>query len=62
LFPTIDVGRDYKPQQLDHRLRARCTKAIEQLGLKPHTVVETLRDTGNSLIDLGVIKPVIKAS
>jgi len=60
LFPDIDIARDYKPKQLDHRLRARCTKAIEQLGLKPHPVLETLRDTGNSLLELGVIKPAMK--
>lgn len=60
LFPDIDVARDFHPKQSNTRLRARCTKAIEELGLKPHPVLDTLRDTGNSLLELGVINPAKK--
>ena len=60
LFPEIDVAGDYEPAPSDTRLRAKCRKAIEELGLKTHDVRDTLRDTGNSLIELGVIEPAWK--
>ncbi|MDE0191684.1 MAG: hypothetical protein OXQ90_10035, partial [Gammaproteobacteria bacterium] len=56
----IDVAGDYEPLPSDTRLRAKCRKAIEELGLKTHDVRDTLRDTGNSLIELGVIEPAWK--
>lgn len=60
MYPDIDVARDFHPEQTDTRLRARCTKAIKELGLKPHTVLETLRDTADSLLKLGVVTPAKK--
>ncbi|MDG2072467.1 MAG: NAD-dependent epimerase/dehydratase family protein [Pseudomonadales bacterium] len=60
LFPNFNIAGDYVPDQSDTRLRAKCTKAINELGLKPHNVLDTLRDTGNSLIDLGCIEPALK--
>jgi len=60
LFPEIDVARDFQPPASATRLRARCTKAITELGLKPHSVNDTLRDTVNSLLALEVITPALK--
>lgn len=39
---------------------AYCDKARKVLGLKTHAIKDTLRETGQTLIDLGVIKPVFK--
>jgi hypothetical protein len=60
LFPDIDIAGDYYPPPASHRLYARCTRAIEELGLKPHDVKDTLRVTGETLIKLGCIEPVYK--
>jgi nucleoside-diphosphate-sugar epimerase len=60
LFPNINIAGDYVPDPSDSLLRAKCTKAINELGLKSHHVMDTLRDTGNSLIDLGCIEPALK--
>jgi nucleoside-diphosphate-sugar epimerase len=60
LFPNIDVARDFQPPASDTRLRARCTKAVTELGLSPHAVNDTLRDTVNSLLDLGIVTPLLK--
>lgn len=64
LFPQFDVGG--APPEMDDYLakhgqifdgpRARCDKAREELGLVPHSIEETLRDTGQSLIDLGLVE------
>ena len=40
--------------------RARCDNAREVLGLKTHAVEDTLRETGRSLIDLGLVEPKLK--
>jgi len=65
LFPHIDVGG--APDALTPMLekygsvfdapRARCDKVREDLGLKTHAVEDTLRETGQTLIDLGLIEP-----
>ena len=55
LFPNHNICGGYRPEPTDRRLRGRCTKAIEELGLVTHGVVDTLRDTGNSLIELGIV-------
>ena len=57
LYPGVDVAGDYDPPPTPDQPHAKCTKAIEELGLKTHTVLETLKDTGDSLIELGVIEP-----
>ena len=61
LYPNINVAGDYYPPPSDARLRARCTKAIEELGLVTHDVRDTLKATGDSLIALGVIEPAYKS-
>jgi len=68
LFPNIDVGGP--PDEIHGIIKkygkvfqgpiAYCTKAREVLGLKPHLIEETLRETGQTMIDLGVIKPALK--
>ena len=55
LFPDHNVCGGFRPEPTDRRARCRCTKAINELGLKPRSVRETLRDTGNSLLELGVV-------
>ena len=57
LFPNHNICGGYRPEPTDRRLRGRCTKAIDELGLVTHSVVDTLRDTGNSLIELGIVPP-----
>jgi nucleoside-diphosphate-sugar epimerase len=68
LFPHIKVGAP--PPEYDVMIekhgkpndvpRARCDKARNELGLQTHTVEETLRDTGDTLVDLELIEPALK--
>ncbi len=68
LFPHIDVGGP--PDAFDAFIekhgsvfdapRAHCDKARKVLGLKTHAIEDTLRDTGQSLLDLGFIEPALK--
>ncbi len=60
LFPELDVAGDYIPPQTHNGPRAVCTKAIQELGLKTHSVRQTLKDTGDSLIEFGAIQPARK--
>lgn len=60
LYPDIDVAGDYEPPPSPDFHHAKCTKAIKELGLKTHSVLETLKDTGDSLIEFGVIEPARK--
>ncbi len=55
LYPDRNVGGDYQPPPTPNQPLAKCTKAINELGLETHTVLETLKDTGDSLVELGVI-------
>ena len=70
LFPHIDVAgpppeydamieKHGKPRDVP---RARCDKARSELGLQTHAVEDTLRATGESLIDLGLVEPALKQS
>lgn len=60
LFPNHNICGGYRPEPTGRRLRARCTKAIEELELATHSVIDTLRDTGNSLIELGIVPPIVE--
>lgn len=60
IYPDIDVAGDYDPPPTPDQPHAKCTKAINELGLKTHSVRETLKDTGDSLIALGIIEPAYK--
>ncbi len=65
LFPQIDVGGApdaLKPMLEKHGRvfdapRAHCDKARRDLGLQTHAIEDTLRETGRTLIDLGLIEP-----
>jgi nucleoside-diphosphate-sugar epimerase len=61
LFPDIHVATDYDPPATPDHPHGKSTKAINELGLKTHTVLETLKDTGDSLIALGAIEPALKS-
>ena len=56
LYPGVDVGGDYEPSASPDFHHAKCTKAVQELGLKTHTMIETLKDTGDSLIEFDVIE------
>lgn len=68
LFPHIDVGG--APDQLAPMLekygkvydapRAHCDKARKDLGLETHAIEDTLRECGQTLIDLGLVEPKLK--
>lgn len=60
IFPDINVAGDYTPEPTPDQPHAKCMKAIRDLGLKTHSVTETLKATGDSLIALGVIEPARK--
>jgi len=62
IYPDIDVAGNYEPPTTPDQPHAKCTKAINELGLKTHTVRETLKDTGDSLIALGIIEPATKSA
>lgn len=68
LFPLIDVGGG--PPEMEPYLekygqvydapRAHCDRAREELGLETHAIEDTLRETGQTLIDLGLVEPALK--
>lgn len=68
LFPQINVGG---PPGEIHKIiekygkvyqapLAHCNRAREELGLKTHTIKDTLYETGQTMIDLGLIEPALK--
>lgn len=68
LFPHIDVGGPpVGIQQIIEKYGkvyqaplAHCDKAREELGLKTHAIEDTLRETGQTMIDLGLVEPALK--
>ena len=68
LFPHIDVGGP--PEEIEAMLEkhgqvfqaplAHCDKTRTDLGLETHAVEDTLRETGQTTIDLGLIEPKLK--
>jgi len=68
LFPGVDVGgappemEEWKKRGAPFRAPiAYCEKAMKELGLKPHSVVDKLKETGETLIKLGLTKPKYEA-
>lgn len=65
LFPHIDVGGApdalapmlEKYGQVFDAPRAHCDKARAELGLETHAIEDTLRETAQTLIDLGLVEP-----
>lgn len=62
IYPDIDVAGDYVPPPTPDRPHAKSTKAINELGLKTYSVLDTLKGTGDSLIELGIIVPAQKSA
>ncbi len=68
LFPHIRVGGapdEIKPMIEKHGRvydapRAHCDRARKELGLETHPIEDTLGETGQTLIDLGLITPALK--
>jgi hypothetical protein len=40
--------------------RAHCDKARKDLGLQTHAIEDTLRETGRTMLDLGLVDPKLK--
>lgn len=69
LFPQIDVGGP--PDEYDVMVaahggpfdgpRALCDKARLELGLETHDILDTLRATGETMLDLGLVEPRLRA-
>lgn len=57
LYPDIDVAGDYVPPPTPDTPKAKCTKAIKELGLKTHGVRDTLKATADSLMEVAGIVP-----
>ena len=65
LFPDVEVGGapdEYHQMVEKHGRpydapRAYCDKARAELGLQTHDVADTLRETAQTMIDLGLITP-----
>ena len=57
IYPNYHVAGDYEPPETPDHPHAKCTKAINELGLKTHLIRDTLKDTGDSLIAFGSIEP-----
>jgi len=65
LFPKVYVGGP--PDEIHAIINkygniyqtplAHCDKAREELGLETHSIDDTLRETGQTMIDLGLVKP-----
>jgi dihydroflavonol-4-reductase len=68
LFPHVDVGgapEALKPMLEKHGRvydapRARSDKARRDLGLETHAVEDTLRETAQTMIDLGLVEPKLR--
>ncbi len=67
-FPDLDIGGApdemkavlEKHGQVFQAPLAHCDKAREMLGLKTHAVEDTIRETAQTMIDLGLVEPKMK--
>ena len=65
LFPRIKVGGvlpEYEEMIQKHGKpydapRAHCDKVRNELGLETHSVMDTLKSTGETMIDLKLVEP-----
>jgi len=60
LYPDVDVGGDELPPPSEDQPHGKSTKAIRELGLRPHDTRQTLRDTCESLIAIAGVEPALK--
>ena len=56
IYPDINVAGDYEPPETPDHPHGKSTRAINELGLKTHTITETLKDTGDSLMAIAGIE------
>ena len=56
LYPGVDVCGDWEPPATRDFYHDKCTKAIRELGLKTYPALQTLKDTGDSLVEFGAIE------
>lgn len=57
IYPDINVAGDYEPPETPDNPHGKSSKAIRELGLQTHSVTETLKDTGDSLMAIAGIEP-----
>jgi nucleoside-diphosphate-sugar epimerase len=62
LFPAIDVCGSWEPPDSRNRPRAKCMRAIRELGLQTYTATATLKATADSLLAFGLVTPKMRAS
>ncbi len=60
MYPHIDVAGDYVPPPTPDHPRAKCRKAMRELGLRTHGVRDTLAATVDSLIDAAGVVPKLR--
>jgi len=68
LFPQIDVGGP--PDKINRIIEkygkvyqsplAHCDRVREELGLETYVIKDTLHETGQTMIDLGLVEPALK--
>ena len=56
LYPGIGIGGIYRDGRTFRSPVAVLEKAVSQLGLKPHTVEQSIRDNADSLLIWGLVK------
>ena len=56
LYPGAGIGGDYREGRVWRGPVAVLEKPITQLGLKPHTVEESIRDNAESLLTWGLVR------
>ena len=56
LYPGIGIGGIYRDGRTYRSPVAVLEKAVSQLGLKPHTVEQSIRDNADSLLIWGLVK------
>ena len=56
MYPGFGIAGNYTEGKID-RWKAVLQKVITQLGLKPHTVEQSIQDTADSLLSLGLVEP-----
>jgi nucleoside-diphosphate-sugar epimerase len=59
MYPDVAVAGVYREGKWRDGPLSVLEKPITQLGLKPHTVEETIRDNVDSLLTWGLVKPLI---
>ena len=56
LYPGVGIGGNYRPGPIRRGPIALLEKVVTQLGLKPHTAEEAIRDNADSLLAWGLVQ------